>query len=211
MTETHLHLPRLAACAAMLALLAGWAQAQTVATARVRSGDYIAVIVNQELVTAGEVDRRLERAIAEVARGTKLPPEPELRKMALDALIEERVMISQAREVGMRVEDGEVDRAVQNIAAQNQITIPVLRERLRGEGMDYARFRANVRDQLMIERLREREVYQRIKVSDEDIDRQIEQQRLAALSDVDTNLAQILVTVPDGADAAVTAARRAVA
>ena len=176
-----------------------------------RSGDYIAVIVNQELVTAGEVERRLERAVAEAARGAKLPPEAELRRLALDALIDERVMISSARESGVRVDEPEVDRAVQSIAAQNQITLPVLRERLRAEGTDYGRFRANVRDQMLIERLREREVYQRIKISDDELDNFLEQQRAAASVDADTNIAQILVTVPDGADAATVAARRAVA
>lgn len=209
MTDSFL---RLAVLAAALAA-AGVAQAQAgaSASARVRTGDYIAVIVNQELVTAGEVERRVERAIAEVPRGTKLPPEPELRKMAIDALIEERAMISNAREMGMRVENPELERAIQNIAAQNQISIAVLRERLRAEGIDYTQFRSNVRDQLLIERLREREVYNRIRVSDEEIDRQLEQQRSAAMADAETNLAQILVTVPDGADAATTAARRAVA
>lgn len=176
-----------------------------------RNGDYIAVIVNQELVTAGEVERRLERAVAEAPSGAKLPPAEELRKLALDALIDERVMITSARESGMRVDDPEVDRAVQNIAAQNQITLPVLRERLRAEGTDYVRFRANVRDQMLIERLREREVPQRIKVSEEEIDRFIEEQRAAASTDAETNIAQILVTVPEGADPATLAARRAVA
>jgi len=176
-----------------------------------RSGDYIAVIVNQELVTAGEVERRLERTVAEAGRGAKLPPETELRRLTLDALIDERVMISSARESGMRVDEPEVDRAVQSIAAQNQITLAVLRDRLRAEGTDYLRFRANVRDQIMIERLREREVYQRIKISDEDIDRFLEQQRATANADPETNLAQILVTVPDGASDAVVAQRRAVA
>ncbi len=181
------------------------------AQGRQRSGDYIAVIVNQELVTAGEVERRLERALAEAGRGAKLPPEPELRRMALDALIDERVMISNARENGMRVDEPDVDRAVQSIAAQNQITLPVLRERLRAEGTDYGRFRANVRDQMMIERLREREVYRRIAVSEEEIDAYLDQQRAAMSADAETNLAQILVTVPDGADPATVAARRAVA
>jgi peptidyl-prolyl cis-trans isomerase SurA len=213
MTDSSLRLsrlPRLGALVLAMATSAGWAQSGG-AAARVRTGDYIAVIVNQELVTAGEVDRRLERAMAEAPRGSKLPPEPELRKMALDALIEERVMISNAREMGLRVDNPEVERAIQNIAAQNQITIAVLRERLRGEGLDYAHFRNNVRDQMLIERLREREVYNRIKISDEEIDRQLEQQRAAAMADAETNLAQILVTVPDGADAATVAARRAVA
>jgi peptidyl-prolyl cis-trans isomerase SurA len=184
-----------------------WAQS----SGAVRSGDYIAVIVNQELVTAGEVDRRVERVLTEVGRNAKLPPATELRRQALDALIDERVMISSARDSGMRVEEPEVDRAVQSIAAQNQISTDMLRERLRAEGTDYGRFRANVRDQIMIERLREREVYSRIKIGDQDIDRQIEQQRRAANADPETNIAQILVSVPDGADEATVAARRTLA
>ena len=176
-----------------------------------RSGDYIAVIVNQELVTAGEVERRIERAVAEAGRGARLPPDTELRRAALDALIDERVMVTSARDSGMRIDEPEVDRAVQSIASQNQITISELRERLRAEGTDYGRFRVNVRDQIMIERLREREVYGRIKISDEDIDRYLEQQREAANADPETNFAQILVTVPEGAGPALLAERQAVA
>lgn len=212
MTELTLPRPWASSLAALLlAALASGAFAQGAAPARVRTGDYIAVIVNQELVTAGEVERRVERAIAELGRSGKAPPEAELRKMALDALIEERVMITNAREIGVRVDEPEVDRAVQSIAMQNQITLPVLRERLRAEGLDFGRFRANVRDQLLIERLREREVYNRIKITEEEIDQHLAQQRAAAAADADVHLAQILVTVPDGADPATLAARRAVA
>ena len=176
-----------------------------------RNGDYIAVIINQELVTAGEVERRVERAQAEAQRGARLPPEAELRKQALDALIDERVMISTARDSGMRVDEPEIDRAVQSIAAQNQISMAVLRERLRAEGTDYGRFRANVRDQIMIERLREREVYGRIKISDEDIDRYLAQLRESSNADPETNIAQILITVPEDANPAAVAQRRALA
>ena len=171
-----------------------------------RTGDYIAAVVNQELVTAGEVERRIERAQAEAARASqRLPAEAELRRQALDALIDERAMVSTARDSGMKVDEAELDRAVQNIALQNQVTQDVLRQRLRDEGLDYGRFRANLRDQIMIERLREREVYQRIKISDEDVEKVLAQQRQAANVDAETNLAQILVAVPDGADAATVA------
>ena len=196
------------AAAFALALMAASGPAQSQRGAR--NGDYIAAIVNQELVTAGEVERRLERARAEATRANvRLPVEEELRRQALDALIDERAMISTARESGMRVDEPELDRAVQNIAQQNQITLPVLRERLKSEGIDYPRFRANVRDQIMIERLREREVYQRIRITDEEIDKFIEERRQAANADADTNIAQILVTVPEGADPATLAARQA--
>jgi peptidyl-prolyl cis-trans isomerase SurA len=174
-----------------------------------RNGDYIAAVVNQELVTAGEVERRLERAMAELSRAGGRAPNPEdLRRQALDSLIEERAIITTAREVGMRVDEAELDRAVQSIAAQNQVTMEVLRDRLRADGIEYARFRANLRDQIMIERLREREVYNRIKISEEDIDRLLEQQRSEAAANAEVNLAQILVTVPEGADPATLQARR---
>ena len=215
MTDSLSRLPtaatRTALAAAVLAFFLGVPDAGAQGRNAPRNGDYIAVIVNQEAVTAGELERRIERAQAEAGRGARLPPEAELRRLALDALIDERVMITQARESGMRVEDNEVDRAVQSIAAQNQITMATLRERLRAEGTDYGRFRANVRDQIMIERLREREVYGRIRISDEEVDAFLEEQRAKASVDAETNIAQILVTVPEDADPATVAARRAVA
>jgi peptidyl-prolyl cis-trans isomerase SurA len=184
----------------LLALAAG-AQAQAPARPPERLGDWIAVVVNQELVTAGEVDRRLARAQAEATRaGLRLPPEAELRKQALDALIDERAMLSTARESGMKVDEPELDRAVLNIAAQNQLTLAQLRERIAAEGIDYGRFRANVRDQIMIERLREREVYGRIRIKDEEVDAWLAERQQAANVNAETNLAQILVTVPEGAD-----------
>jgi peptidyl-prolyl cis-trans isomerase SurA len=197
---------RLAVLATVLAACLG-AEAQG---RGVINGDYIAAVVNQELVTAGEVERRIERARIEAGRaGMRLPSDAELQRQALDALIDERAMISSARESGMRVDDLEVDRAVQNIAQQNQISLDVLRQRLLEEGIDYTRFRANLRDQIMIERLREREVYQRIRITDEDIDKVLSEQRAAANVDAPTNIAQILVTLPEGASPAQEAERRA--
>jgi peptidyl-prolyl cis-trans isomerase SurA len=211
-TPAFAHGQRLTLCAALVGALLGAGTADAAESRPpLRPGDYIAVIINQELVTAGEVERRVERALADAGRNARLPPEAELRKQALDALIDERVMISSARDSGMRVDEPEVDRAVQSIAAQNQITMDVLRERLRVEGTDYGRFRSNVRDQIMIERLREREVYGRIKISDEDIDRYLDQQRDVANADPETQIAQILVSAPEDASPAVLAARRAVA
>lgn len=195
----------------LLALLvcAGVAGAQSRAPL---NGDYIAVVVNQELVTAGEVESRVQRALADASRsGTRLPPDTELRRQALDSLIDERAIITAARDSGVKVDEFEVDRAVQNIAQQNQMTLDVLRERLRAEGMDYGRFRGNLRDQLMIERLREREVYQRIRVSDDDVERFLADRRKEAQVDAETNIAQILVTVPEGADPATLEARRKLA
>jgi len=167
-------------------------------------------IVNQELVTAVEVELRLKRARDEAARvGQRLPSDDELRQQVVDALIEERVILTFSRESGGRVDDADLDRAVQTVAAQNQLSVEQLRARLRAEGIEFARFRANLSDQLLVERTREREVYQRIRITDADIDRVLDEQRSAATADASMNVAHILVAVPDGASEAIVAERRA--
>lgn len=174
-----------------------------------RTGDYIIAIVNQELVTAAELNTRVARVKADAARQrATLPPDEQLRREILDVLIDERVQLTHARESGQRIDEAELDRAVNNVAVQNQITMAQLRERLRREGIDYARFRTNVRDQLLTERVREREVQSRIRVTDGEIDALLEQRRAAASAVAEYNIAQILVGVPDGASVADTQARR---
>jgi peptidyl-prolyl cis-trans isomerase SurA len=179
-------------------------------TAAAQRGDYIVAVVNQELVTASELQQRLARIREEATRNhTQLPPAPALRKQVLDSLIDERVLVTNARESGARVEDPELDRAVANVAQQNQMTTAQLRERLRQEGIGYAKFRDNLRDQILVERVREREVVSRIKISDAEIDDLIEKRRIAANAGSEIQLAQILVTVPEGAPDGVVAERRA--
>ncbi|HZE91360.1 MAG TPA: peptidylprolyl isomerase [Rhizobacter sp.] len=175
-----------------------------------RTADYILAVVNQELVTAGELESRMAQVRENARRSSaQLPPDDELRRQLLDVLIDERVQITNARDSGQKVDDAELERAVVNVAAQNQLTMSQLRERLRREGMEYTQFRNNVRDQILMERVREREVQGRIKVDDAEIDAMIEKRRIAAGSATELNIAQILVTVPEGTDDAVVAERRA--
>ncbi len=197
--------------AAALGLVAALApvQAQSARTA-LRNGDYIVAVVNSELVTAVEVEQRLTRTKIDAQRnGARLPADEELRKQVIDALIDERVQSTYAREAGSKIDDVELERAVANVASQNQLSPAQLKERVQAEGMDYTRFRNNLRDQMLIERVREREVTSRIRISDADIDRVVEQQRAEAAGDQELNLAQILITVPEGASDAVVAQRRA--
>ena len=205
---------RLAPVAALaLCLFAATVSAQTPRAAPVaQTGDYILAIVNQELVTAAELQLRLARVREEAARNKQaLPAADELRKQLLDALIDERVQVTYARESAQRLDEAELDRAVANVAVQNQLSMPQLRERLRGDGIDYTRFRTNLRDQIMTERVREREVQARIRVSDEDIDKYLDKRRAEAGAAAELNIAQLLVAVPDGASATTVAERRAVA
>jgi peptidyl-prolyl cis-trans isomerase SurA len=213
--KTALRIAALLACCAIVPVAAQPTKPDAAAAApapanALRPGDHIAAVVNQELVTAYEVSQRMARARDDARRNNqRLPAEPEFRRQVLESLIEDRAMLSHARDSGIRVDEAELDRAVANVAAQNQMTMAQLRQQLAREGLDLARFRANVRDQMLIERVREREVAQRIRITDSDIDEFIEKQRGAAASEVQYNIAQILVTVPEGASDAVVAERRA--
>ena len=202
---------RPAAAAALAALLLAapmaWGQAKGRTS---QGGDFIVAVVNSDLVTAVEVTQRVERAVAELRRaGAKVPEGDALRRQVLEVLIDERVQITYARDSGVRVDDAELDRAVAGVAAQNQITVAQLRERLKADGMDYPRFRSNLRDQMLVERVREREVIGRIRVGDDELDRFLSEQQARQAGEPQVNLAQILVSVPEGASAEVLAQRRA--
>jgi peptidyl-prolyl cis-trans isomerase SurA len=194
----------------VLAMVAPMTSAQVRAAATPNMADYIIAVVNQELVTNGELQQRLMR-IREDASRTKaqLPPPTELRKQVLEALIDERVQVTNARENGPRIDDAELDRAVTNVAVQNQLTLAQLRARLQQQGLPFSTFRNNVKDQMLMERVREREVNSRIRVSDAEIDAFLEQRRATAGASAQLNIAQILVTVPDGAPVEQVAQRRA--
>jgi peptidyl-prolyl cis-trans isomerase SurA len=192
----------------VLALAAFQAGAQTPPT--LQPGDYIAAVVNQDVVAASEVIQRTEQ-LRQKARqqGEVMPETAGLRKQALESLIEDRVLVTYARENGSRIDEAELDRVVANVAAQNKLTMEQLRERLKADGMDYKSFRENLRDQMMTERVREREVQGRIKVTDAEIDAYLDKKRAALEQGGQINLAQVLVPVPEGAPEAVVAERRA--
>jgi peptidyl-prolyl cis-trans isomerase SurA len=195
----------LALCAALPAAAQRVAEPRVVAT----PGDYIIAVVNRELVTAVEFERRQAQIRQAALRAGQPVPAPEaLRQQALDGLIEERVIVTHARDQGWRIDEAEIDRAVQSVAAQNQMTLEQLRERLQIEGLDLTRFRAQLRDQIEVERTREREVIARIVVTDEDIDRALAAESEAGRAGAEVNIAQILVAVPDGAEGSALAERR---
>ena len=175
-----------------------------------RSADFLVAVVNSESVTDNEVKFRVAKLQQEnLEKGGAQPTPGELRKQALDALVEERVLVTYARDNGVKVDDGEVDRAIANIASSNKMTADQLRDRLRQQGVDYATFRNGIRDQITIERIREREVVAHIRVTDTEINDYISKMRGGHAAAPQINIAQILVTVPEKSTPAVEAERKA--
>ena len=174
------------------------------------TADYIVAVVNNELVTEIEVQQRMAQLAGEAQRNqTAVPDEKTLRQQAVEALINERLQITAARDSGMAVDDGELQRAVENVASMNRLTVEQLRAQLRADGMDFFTFRSNLRDQILAQRIRDREVQSRIKVSDGEIEDYLSAQRASQSQRIELNIAQILVTVPEGASDEVLAQKRA--
>lgn len=163
-----------------------------------RTTDYIVAVVNQEPITHTEVDKRVQRVIESAPANARLPAADELRRQVLDALIDEKVQLSHARNLGMGVAEGELDTAIENIAAQNQMTMAELQERMRTDGLDFERYRSSLREQILIQRVREREVTPRIQISDEDVNSFLASDP-AAQTESALNLAHILIKVPEQA------------
>jgi peptidyl-prolyl cis-trans isomerase SurA len=165
------------------------------------TADYIVAVVNQEPITHVDVEKRVNRIIDTAPAGSNLPSADALQKQVLDALIDEKVQLSYARTSGLEVPEPELDAAVDNIAMQNKITTAELRERMRIDGLDYQRYRDSLREQILLERVRNREVNARIQISDADI-AAFYAQGAEGLGETSYNLAHILIAVPEGSSPA---------
>ena len=166
-----------------------------------RSADYIVAVVNSEPITNNEVRSRMVRFEQQLTQqGTPLPPRPELARQVLERLISEKAQLQLARETGVKVDEVMLDQAEQNVARQNQIDVAELRRRIVADGVTPAQFREDLRNQLLLTRLRDRELETRVRVSDLEIDQYIrELQGSTDVSALELNLAQILIAVPEGA------------
>ena len=168
-----------------------------------RQADYIVAVVNSEPITNNEVRARMLRTEQQMAQqGTQVPPRQELARLLLERMIVERAQLQLAREQGVQVSDTMIDEAVLNVARQNQLSVEELRNRMTSQGLVFAQFRTDLRNELLLNRIRERELDAQSKVSEQEIDQFIrEQEANSAGASQEINLAQILVVVPENASA----------
>ncbi len=165
-----------------------------------RTVDYIVALVNSEPVTNNEVRQRLLRIEQQSAQqGVALPPRDELARQVMEQLVAERAQLQEAADLGLRVDDASLLQAEQGIAAQNQLSLEDFRRRVASEGLDLQRLRNELRSQLLLQRLREREVEQRVRVSESDIDEFIREQNHNNPAALELNLSHVLVQVPESA------------
>jgi len=180
----------------LCALLVPAAQA---APAEAVEADYIVAVVGDGAITHNELRSRLDVALRQLAKqGTPVPPQDVLEKQMLERLIMEQVQFAYARESGLRIDDAQLDLAIGRIAANNNMTLAQFRVALEKDGIGYDEFREEIRGEMIMARLREREVESRLAVSDSEIDNYLANQAANGGGD-EYRLAHIMLRAPESA------------
>ena len=161
--------------------------------------DHIVAIVGDEVITYYELRTRLADALKQLQKqGTPLPAQEVLEKQMLERVIMDRVQLQYARETGLRIDDSQLDQAIGRIAANNQMTPQQFRQALEKDGIEYAKFREDIRGEMTTVRLREREVDSKIVISDGEIDNYLANQKATGGGE-EYQLAHILLRAPESA------------
>ena len=176
-----------------------------------RQVDFVVALVNSEPITNSELQGELQRVQQQFALQRRpLPDKNELARQVLERLIGDQIQLQLARQSGIRIDEAAVDLAEQNVARQNQLSVADMRRQLVAEGVSMPQFRTQLRNQLTLTRLRERELAPRGRVTELEIDQYLrEAQSNSGPTTQQINLAQILVAVPDDASDAQVATLRA--
>ena len=161
--------------------------------------DHIVAVVGNEVITYYDLNNRLQSALKQLQKqGTPLPPQDQMEKQMLERLIMDRVQLLQARESGMRVDDAQLDQAIGRIATNNKMSLQQFRQALEKDGVPYSKFREEIREEMTLVRLREREVDSRLVISDGEIDNYLANQT-ATGGNEEIRIAHILLRAPESA------------
>ena len=172
--------------------------------------DAIVAVVNTDVITLKELDDRVRLVEQRLKRqNTQMPPREVLQRQLLERMIVTRAQMQLARDSGIRVDDIMLDRAVSRIAEQNQLSLQTFRDQLERDGLSFARFREEIREEITLQRLREREVDNKLQIGESEVDNYLAAS--AGKNDAgqqELSLAQILVRVPENASPQQIADRR---
>lgn len=157
--------------------------------------DSIVALVEDDVIMQSELDDAIERIERQaIAAGERVPPRSLIEEQVLERLILTRLEVLRAEATGIRVSDMDVDQTLQQVARQNNLDLPRLRQAVESEGVDFAEFRRSIREELMSSRLRQRVVNSMDEISDTEIDIILASDRLGGAEYL---LSQIIIGVPE--------------
>ena len=184
----------------LIVILAALAVPLSASAQRIALVDRIVAVVDKDVVTLSELKDQVAATERELRRESVPLPEPRiLERQVLERLVLLKTQLQLARNSAIRVDEVQVDRAIERIAENNKMTLAGFRQALERDGVAFERFRNEVRDQIILTRLREREVDDRIQVSEGEIDLYLEERNNAPEEGVEYHIAHILIRVPEQA------------
>lgn len=184
----------------LAACLVGLATAQPRPARQPAAIDRIVAVVNDEVITQHELRARLDSALGQLQRqGMSSPPRNVLEKQVLERLVMDKVQLQQARDMGLRIDDAQLEQALQRIAAGNNLSLAQFRAVLEKDGIAFASFREEIRAEITIARLREREVESKIFISDGEVDNYLASASVQGGTEEEYQLAHILLRAPESA------------
>lgn len=163
--------------------------------------DRVVAIVNSEVITASDLARREAQFVVNLRRQGGTPPANArlVREQVLDRMINDKALLQLARETGIRVDDPTLDRSLARIADQNGLTVAGLQKQMESEGVPFANFRQDIREEIILTRLREREVDNRLQISESEVDTFLASQGQSIQRVEEWKIAQILIRIPESA------------
>ena len=172
--------------------------------------DSIAVVVNDDVITRRELQERVQTVVKRMQQQqVQLPSAADLQRQILERMIVERAQMQLAKEMGIRADDAIVDRAIARIAEQQKMNLQQMRNQLEKEGTSFASFREEIREEIIMQRLRESQVDSKIQISEAEVDSFLATQEAAAQEQFELNISQIFVRIPENATPEVIGQRQA--
>jgi len=161
----------------------------------------IVAVVNNDVITQVELDDRIQAISKQIVkRGIPLPPESVLRKQVLEQMIMDKIQLQYAAEVGLKVDDEQLNKALERIASDNKLSLEDFRKAVEKDGVDFGKFKAEIRDEIIKSKLRQREVDSKVVVTDSEVNNYLKNQKQQGKSE-EYNLSHIFIGLPEQANA----------
>ena len=165
--------------------------------------DKVAAVVNDGIVPVSELDEQVEMIRLRLAeQSTQAPPEDVLRKQVLERLVLQEIQLQRAKRVGLKISDEQLNGAMADVAERNNIPIAQLPAALASQGLDFASYRENMRKEITLTALRQRDVLGKINVTPRELEQFIERQKKMPDELAEYNVSHILIAVPQDASQA---------
>ena len=162
--------------------------------------DRIVAVINDDVIMRSELLEKIRSVSAQMEeQNIPLPPQDILEKQVLDRLIMTRLQIQMAGNTGIRVDDETLNRTISNIARENQLSLNEFREILEGDGYGYENFRKEIRNEILISRLQQRQVDNRVIVTEREIENYLSNREHQGETDIEFRISHILIAIPEGA------------